>query len=251
MTRMYMKYVLISIIHLLFISTNAYAAAFNTNVSDNKEIQSKQLIDEKIKNLTIRAESLENTVYDLKEKTIKLEEKIIKLEEKLTIPDKISDKTEEHSVNKNDNKVVSKNSTLDHKNNILDENLVKIKYDEALNKLLDGKIKQANEEFAKLIEDYPDSKLHSNFMFWYAESFFRENQFREAAINYLQCYKKYPKALKAPDALLKLSLSLIKINNTNEACSILNKLEKEFPNRDPVSLKRSEEVRKEFCKIKK
>lgn len=125
----------------------------------------------------------------------------------------------------------------------------KIDYDLALAALKEGNLALAKTKFADFIKQHPSSILQSNATFWYAEIFYREGNFNQAAINYLQCYKKYPKGSKAPDALLKLAYSLASLNKNKEACSMLDKLESEFPKRPISSIKRAKEAWTKFrCK---
>lgn len=149
--------------------------------------------------------------------------------------------------------------TLENEKNFLDENnqqtpLVnsdsdKTAYDLALAALKSGNFVSAEKQFTDFIANYPNSKLQSNALFWYAETFYRRENFNKAAINYLQCYKQFPAGIKAPDALLKLSYSLHALNKNTEACNILNKLETEFPKRSDSLLQRSKEAKIKFqCK---
>lgn len=125
----------------------------------------------------------------------------------------------------------------------------KSEYDLALISLKDGKFEDAERQFADFIIKYPASGLQSNATFWYAETFYRREMFNKAALNYLQSYKKYPKGAKAQDSLLKLSYSLASLNKKKEACSMLTKLEQEFPQRPIGSIKRAQEARDSFqCK---
>ncbi|WP_341756644.1 MULTISPECIES: tol-pal system protein YbgF [unclassified Candidatus Tisiphia] len=122
-------------------------------------------------------------------------------------------------------------------------------YDLALASLKDNKLTDAEEKFASFLKNYSNSPLLSNAYFWYGESFFRRNMFDKAAINYLKGYKQSPKGIKASDSLLKLALSLGELKKTPEACSILEKLEAEFPNRSATSIKRAKDARTKFaCK---
>ena len=122
-------------------------------------------------------------------------------------------------------------------------------YDLALASLKKGNFVSAEKQFADFISNHPTSKLHSNALFWYAETFYRRENFNKSAINYLQCYKQFPKDIKAPDALLKLSYSLYALNKSSEACNIIGKLETEFPNRSANLVKRSKEAKLKFqCK---
>ena len=116
-------------------------------------------------------------------------------------------------------------------------------YDQALILMKDGKFKEAEQKFSDFIRDYPDSNLGDKASFWYAESFYRQGIYNKAATEYLNSYKAYPKGTKAPDALLKLAYSLNALNKKQEACSMLAKLEKEFPNRSNNLVIRSEDAK--------
>lgn len=134
-------------------------------------------------------------------------------------------------------------------NNVVNVAQDKQLYDLALAALKDNKLSEAQKRFTKFIETYPNSSLISNAYFWYGESFFKQSMFDKAAINYLKSYKHSPKGLKASDALLKLALSLGEIDKTKEACSILDKLEAEFPNRAATTIRRAKDARDKFtCK---
>ena len=119
-------------------------------------------------------------------------------------------------------------------------------YDLALAVLKDGNFDNAEKLFANFIKEYPSSNLQSNATFWYSETFYRRGIFDKAAIHYLQSYKNYPKGSKAPDALLKLAYSLASLNKNKEACSMLEKLELEFPKRPISSIKRANEAKNKF-----
>ncbi len=125
----------------------------------------------------------------------------------------------------------------------------KVAYDLALSALKEGRFDAAEQQFHDFIQKYPSSRLQSNATFWYGETFYRRGTFSKAAINYLQSYKKYPKGSKASDSLLKLSYSLASLNKHKEACSMLEKLDLEFPKRPISSIKRAKEARAKFhCK---
>jgi tol-pal system protein YbgF len=122
-------------------------------------------------------------------------------------------------------------------------------YDLALATLKDNKLDEAEEKFANFIKEYPQSNLQGNAQFWYGETFFRRNIFDKAAINYLKSYKQFPKGPKAADSLLKLALSLGQINRQKEACSTLEKLDNEFPDRPSSLIKRAKDAKVRFgCK---
>lgn len=122
-------------------------------------------------------------------------------------------------------------------------------YDSAMVSFKDNKFADAESQFKQFLSQYSKSKYRANAHFWYAETFFRRNLFDNAAIEYLKCYKQFPKSEKASDALLKLSLCLGKLNKKKEACAILSKLDAEFKNRSTSAIKRAKDAKISFgCK---
>jgi len=122
-------------------------------------------------------------------------------------------------------------------------------YDLALVALKDNNLEDAQSRFAEFITKYPKSNMLGNAYFWHGETFFKQNSFEKAAINYLKCYKQFPKGAKAPDALLKLAMSLGSMKKTKEACSMLTKLENEFKDRPATSIKRTKDAKNKYgCK---
>lgn len=135
------------------------------------------------------------------------------------------------------------------KNPNVDESKEKKLYDAALAALKDNRLEIAEEKFASFIKDYPKSSMQSNAYFWYGETFFKRNMFDKAAINYLKGYKQYPKGSKAADSLLKLALSLGELKKKTETCTMLTKLDAEFPSRPASSIKRAKDAKVKFgCK---
>ena len=61
------------------------------------------------------------------------------------------------------------------------------------------------------------------------EIYLLKKENREAALIFAEGYQKYPKSIKAPDSLYKLSEALLKIEKENEACDILNQFIIKYP----------------------
>lgn len=62
-------------------------------------------------------------------------------------------------------------------------------------------------------------------------AYMEQSLYDKAGTYFLKCYKYYPKKPRAPESLLGLAKSLAKLEKYNRACSILSRLEKEYPNR--------------------
>jgi tol-pal system protein YbgF len=194
-------------------------------------------------------------IQELKSKVQDLEQTVEKL--KYIVKTKEAVTSDNNQTNTAESQVQIIPVDANHKDqvNFFDTNKVakqpsdKAEYDLALAALKEGRFGEAEQKFASFIANHPSSKLQSNATFWYAETFYRQGLFNKAAINYLQSYKRFPGGSKAPDALLKLSYALVSLNKNNEACSILEKLNKEFPERPIASIERAKEASSKFhCK---
>ncbi len=219
-----------ALVAIIFISWTSCVFAAEQDYLTVVQRQSTQ-----IKELKIRLDALEQTVSAMQTKTV--DSKVKQVQER---PLALEQETDSQQTP--DKKTFFQEKGLDE---------VQSEYDTALSYLKDGKFDEAEQKFANFIQTQPKHKLRENALFWYAESFYRRNNFNQSAITYLKSYKEYPKGPKAADALLKLSLSLGNLNKSKEACSVLDKLDSEFPNRPENSLKRSVEAKNKFsCKKK-
>jgi len=88
---------------------------------------------------------------------------------------------------------------------------------------------QAEQALKQFVTAHPSDPLASQAQYWLAETFFARNDYAAAAQQYLTGYQKYPQSPKAPDSLVKLGLSLAKLNKTPEACAAFARFQKEYP----------------------
>ena len=97
--------------------------------------------------------------------------------------------------------------------------------------------------------NYPDSQYAGNAQYWLGESYYARRLYREAAQAFLTGVQKYKKSDKAPDAMLKLGLSLINLGETKDGCSALKSIKSEFPKvRQSVLNTAKRERKKAGCK---
>ncbi len=109
-------------------------------------------------------------------------------------------------------------------------------YEAAFELIKQEQYEKAAKAFADYVEQFPNTSLTENALYWHAETYFARGQYAESAIEFLKAYQTYPIGNKAPDNLLKLAISLGKIGKTTEACGTLDKLGNEFPNA-PLAIK--------------
>ncbi len=123
-------------------------------------------------------------------------------------------------------------------------------YEYAMNLLKQGDYETAEKAFIEFLAIGSDSNLLSNSNFWLAETYYVRENYKDAAKSYLNLYQKYPKAQKAPNALLKLGISLVNMDQKEQGCVTFLKLQETFPSAEETLLQRgSLEVQKNGCKI--
>ena len=121
-------------------------------------------------------------------------------------------------------------------------------YDQAFAWLRQSRYEEAEKAFSQFIEHYPNHELVSNAYYWLGETHYVRQNYKSSAIEFLKGYKKYPKGNKAADSLLKLSISLGHLKKTEEACASLEKLISEFPTAPNAIKQRAEnEAQKHDC----
>lgn len=122
-------------------------------------------------------------------------------------------------------------------------------YDQAFADLQSGNAAAAQQAFTNFLTTYPTHPLAANAQYWLGESYFAQNNFAAAAKTFAKAFQEHPQGQKAPDALLKLSLTLDKMNKKDDACLTLGELAKRFPSGPAAVLRRgTEESARMGCK---
>lgn len=98
-----------------------------------------------------------------------------------------------------------------------------------------GLLKQADypgaeEALKTFIGQHPDDPLTGSAQYWLGETYYARGRYAEAASAFAEGYKRYPKGAKAADDLLKLGMSLARVNQKQNACVALAQLDRDFPN---------------------
>ena len=89
---------------------------------------------------------------------------------------------------------------------------------------------QAEMAFRQFLTANPRSPNVSNAHYWLGESYLKRNRYTDAAEQYLTIYQTYPKASIAPDALVKLAVSLRGMGQKAQACATLGEVARKYPN---------------------
>ena len=132
--------------------------------------------------------------------------------------------------------------------NILPEGDELGQYEYAMNLLKQGDYITAEQAFIEFISIGKDNNLLSNSNFWLAETYYVRENYKEAAKNYLNLYQTYPETSKAPNALLKLGISLVNMGELEQGCITFSQLQDAFPDANSSIIERGNlEIEKNNC----
>jgi tol-pal system protein YbgF len=98
----------------------------------------------------------------------------------------------------------------------------------------------AEETFRNFLSKYPNDRLAGDATFWFGESLFQRQRFRDAAEAFLNVSTKYEANPRAPDSLLRLGQSLAALGEKEAACASLGEVLRKFP-RASVSVRQGGE----------
>ena len=122
-------------------------------------------------------------------------------------------------------------------------------YDDAYSLMKKGKYKEAEQAFTKFMKDHPKSTLIGNANYWLGETYYARGLYEQAVGVFADGFTKYKNNSKAADNLLKLGLTMNKLNKKTEACTAFKTLPTEFPKADPALKNRAKaEAKKLSCK---
>ena len=102
-------------------------------------------------------------------------------------------------------------------------------YDLASAAFKDGQYEVAEQRFRSYLEKNPKDRLTPEATFYLGESYFRRARAREAAEQYLKVTVDFPRAVRAPEALVKLGLALEKLGAKEQACAAFGEVGRRYP----------------------
>ncbi len=98
----------------------------------------------------------------------------------------------------------------------------------------------AEDSFRRFLSKYPNDRLAGDATFWFGESLFQRQHFRDAAEAFLNVSTKFEGNPRTPDALLRLGQSLAALGEKEAACASLGEVLRKFP-RASVAVKQGVE----------
>jgi tol-pal system protein YbgF len=107
---------------------------------------------------------------------------------------------------------------------------VKTAYDSAVEQLKTQHYDAAQQEFSAFLEKNPHSRLIAPAIYHLGESYYYQNRHREAAEQFLKIATDFSKSAVAPDAMVKLGVSLNALGAKEQACAFFSELPRKYPN---------------------
>ena len=121
-------------------------------------------------------------------------------------------------------------------------------FEQALGAYRSGRFAEAVTAFDGVIASNPGGPRVAEAAFWRGEALAAQGNWNAAARSYLDSFSGAPQGTKAPEALLRLGISLGRLGQVNEACMTLNEVSKRFPDAAAdVSSRTSSELRALSC----
>ena len=103
-------------------------------------------------------------------------------------------------------------------------------YDAAVELIQARQYEQAEMSLRQFLQSHPRDARVPGATYWLGESYLARGRTREAAEQFLKVSTDYARSAQAPEAMLKLSVSLNALGAKEQACATLAELERKFPN---------------------
>ena len=117
-------------------------------------------------------------------------------------------------------------------------------FDAAMGLLSRAKYDEASDAFRAYADAHPNEDRASDALYWTGDiAYSTKKDYAAAARDFAELLKKYPKAQRAPDGMLKLGLALFEMGQTREACAAVAALPAKYPDAAPAILTRAKSVR--------
>jgi len=93
----------------------------------------------------------------------------------------------------------------------------------------DGQNATAREEFQKFLKQHPKTPYSGSAQFWIAETWYVDDNYEKAIVEYEKVIKGHPASEKVPHALLKQGMSFQKLGDDGSAKIVYQQIVKKYP----------------------
>lgn len=98
---------------------------------------------------------------------------------------------------------------------------------------------EAEAALRAFLRKHPSHKRAGNAKYWLGETFYVRENYEQAAVVFAEGFRNYPNSPKAPANLLKLGMTLAKIDKTEQACQLFAELQNRFQDAEQNILQRA------------
>jgi tol-pal system protein YbgF len=109
------------------------------------------------------------------------------------------------------------------------KNDVEAAYNACYKTFKEGQYVKAREEFVKFLKQHPKTAYSDNAQFWIGETWYVEEKYERAIVEYEKVVKDYPSGDKVPYALLKQGMAFQKLGDKASARIVYNQIIKKYP----------------------
>ncbi len=121
-------------------------------------------------------------------------------------------------------------------------------YDQAMNLLSRAQYNEAAAAFRSYADANPQDTANApQAIYWVANIAFIQQDYASAARTFAEVIKKYPKSLRAPDAMLKLAQSFMAMGQKSEGCTTLGLIKTKYPDAASQTLSQAATLKKTAC----
>jgi tol-pal system protein YbgF len=106
---------------------------------------------------------------------------------------------------------------------------IKVEYDAATDLLKTQHYDAAQQGFSAFVQKNPHSRLIAPAIYHLGESFYYQSRHREAAEQFLKIATDYSRSPVAPDAMIKLGVSLNALGAKEQACAFFSEAPRKYP----------------------
>ena len=102
-------------------------------------------------------------------------------------------------------------------------------YEGAYDQYTNRQFGEAEAGFRLFLSRYRDHELAGNAQYWLGETYYVQGKYKDAARSFLAGFQTFPRSPRAPNALLKLGMSLNKLGQKEQACGAFAEVPKKYP----------------------
>ncbi|WP_320170586.1 tol-pal system protein YbgF [Maridesulfovibrio sp.] len=119
-------------------------------------------------------------------------------------------------------------------------------YQEGVRLVMNDQPLKARELLTRYLGENPKAALAPNALYWIGETYYSEKNFAQSILKFKEVSRRYPKAGKVPDSMLKIGLAYDKLGDRENAVFYLKTLIDDYPKSAPAGIgrKRLREIEK-------